>query len=213
MHRYAQTVWGAHAAAADKALTVQSGEADKDAVIVQKAMLDAAGVAALFGSPYGFIVAGGLALGAAAIQLVRLISQGKMRQDQVVAYAKRMGVPDAAEVPAFTVRVMRMSPKERLTVGDNLQKQLQHAHGQAADKIKSRLTVLGAAHVLDMAQKRGKAPASVPAPIIAAQMGDTPTVADPTLASVGADNPPWALYAGVTAAAAGGLYLLYKMTR
>jgi len=112
----------------------------------------------------GWIVAGGLAAAAATIQLVQVLKQGKMRRSKVVQLAQQLGVPDAAEVPAWLTHVSKLSSEQRNRLGDKLAKLLKKKHlkDQHKKKIEAKLRILAAIELESRAAKLKAAAAGGP---------------------------------------------------
>jgi hypothetical protein len=120
----------------------------------------------------GWIAAGAIVAGVGAFAIVRAVRKGKAKKADIVKLATEQGIPDAAEVPAFTVRAVKLSPDKREKVAAKLQKQLEKLQGKKsrkgrdkrAQKIQSRLNILAAAEQLASAESMGmEAPADLTA--------------------------------------------------
>lgn len=129
----------------------------------------------------GWIAAGGLAAAAGTVGLVKAIRAGKMRKREAVAQAKAMGIPDAADVPAFTAKALRLAqknPSKLVRLGKRLEKKLGRKGFLRGKKkrahMESRLRIVGAVLALRMAEKRGRAEPAAPLEVMEQAQEVTP---------------------------------------
>ena len=127
-------------------------------------------------------VAGWVALGvvgatAATIGIVKAVRKGKMRLAELVKIAEQSGIPDAAELPKFTVRAVKASPEKRAALAQKFEKAITKLEAKAGKKKRqrrvdalskkidlmiSRLAILAVAENLAVAEQMGKeAPADL----------------------------------------------------
>lgn len=172
-------VWDALQAAGSALVSQKGLKAAGDALRdgagdIMKGLLAAAGVAAA--EPVvGWAVAGGLAAGAGTVALVRGIRRGRLTRERVVHLARQLGIPDAEEVPAFTVRAVKMNDAHRIEVGRKLAAAYKGASGHHQARIGAKLRILAAAHLIERAARRqgtlrgvspgGDSPGHSPAPV------------------------------------------------
>lgn len=118
-------------------------------------LLTAAGVSSAV-PVAGWVVGGGLAVAAGAIALVKWVRKGKVSEKKVVAIAKKLGYPDAAKVPKFTVRVLKMGDDQRERLGHRLAARAQSSKLTAKRRqlVSSRLRILAAADLIEKAARR-----------------------------------------------------------
>ena len=75
----------------------------------------------------GWVAAAGLGAGAGIITLVGALRGGGMRKQEAAALAAQLGIPDAANVPGFTVRALRLAeqnPQKLYKLGQRYERQL-----------------------------------------------------------------------------------------
>lgn len=74
-------------------------------------LLSAAGVlAAAPAPPVTTLIAGGIALAAGVVALVKVVRAGKARKKEAIAMAQQMGIPDAEQLPGFIVKAINNGP-------------------------------------------------------------------------------------------------------
>lgn len=147
----------------------------------------------------GWITAGATAAVAGTIALVMALRRGKMRKQQAVEQARALGIPDAEEVPAFTVQALGNGPAWRGRQAGKLiqrvQRQVQK-HGPSAlqkksnQKDLSRIKVLATLDLLDRAEARGTPvePPAAPVPVLAQEYGSRPASVEGYLGADGAER-------------------------
>lgn len=125
---------------------------------VVASLLSAAGVSSAV--PYaGWIVGGALATAAGSIALVNAVRTGNARKAQAIELAASMGIPDAARVPGFIVKMLAIPSRERIARGRKLARRLKSARGDRRRKrLSAQLAVLSAVELFDRAQRRGTVP-------------------------------------------------------
>lgn len=234
---------GTYGKASDPAKLTAEQLAQREAAAhaVSGSMMTAAGVAVMQPPPYGWIVAAGLAVTAGTIELVTKILHGQWNKKQIVAAAQQAGIPDAAEVPGFTARALKMSPAKLAKTADAIRKKLGKEHPHRAGKTaagiltmglstighkkhaskeqaknEAKLKILGAVDIIKSAIAQGKM--APPDPAAAAVVEDiaATTPVDPVIAEAGTDPGlssviPWVV-AGLSAVALLGL-IAFAVTR
>lgn len=170
-------------------------------------LLTAAGVSASSLPVIGWIAGGVMALTAGSIATVRLVRAKRARNDEMVKLAQQMGLPNAAEAPAFTAKAMNMPDHEIVKLMNEYARRIRSmqkdkglvqavrtvgrwfAPGRAASEtkeianLKSRLGLLGAIHFLHQAEKRGKEP-----PMAAGRVQVPDVSLSPASRTFGVDN-------------------------
>lgn len=135
--------------------------------------------------------------------LVAAIKRGQVNRQQAIALAEKLGIPDAAEVPGFVARVMKMSP-------DKIAKVRARLAGKSSKKSKSKLAVLDNVSKLKSAMRSGKEPMAD----YSARVDNG--MPDPDLQAAGVDTAPailpWAI-GGAAAVAAVVLAVLAMRKR
>lgn len=100
-----------HTAQDARNIALKTGGVAVSAASTTAALAAAAGFATV--PVAGWVVAAGIVVTTAVIQLVTAIRQGNMRKAEAVRKAKELGLPDAALVPAFTVKALESTPEWR----------------------------------------------------------------------------------------------------
>jgi len=130
--------------------------------------LFAAAGASTAGGPVGWVVAGGLALAGATLQLISLIKQRNLREAQAIQVAQQLGLPGAAAVPGWIFEALAMGPNQRHIEGLKLEKKLGKGGSLFNPEwdIRTKLTILGLLDLMDMAARRAELglPAVPPSP-------------------------------------------------
>jgi hypothetical protein len=123
----------------------------------------------------GWIVAGGLALAAGTIAFVSAMRKGRMSRRDAIAKAQALGLPEAASVPGFTVKLMNATSDQRVKLAFKVESQLKRKQKagikgpgtwfRKEDRLDAKLALIGAVEAYDMAQKRGAVPTAAPPPV------------------------------------------------
>lgn len=169
------------ASAAASLAAISAGTATGASAVVGS-LMSAAGVSAVAAPPWSWVVAGGLALAAGTIQLVSALRRGKLRKADAVAEAQRLGIPDAATVPAFVVRCLedyQTDPRRLYWTGYRVQSQLDRkkrgvlgfAWLRSRYKLEAKLRIIGALIALEKASARKQEPPAAPAATLQAEYG------------------------------------------
>jgi len=121
-------------------------------------LLSAAGVSSAAG-PVGWVVAGGLALAGAVLELISIIKNRNLREAQAVQIAQELGLPGAASVPAWIFEALAMGKYQRQREAEKLQSKLARGGtlGNPVWDIQTKLSVLGILDLMDMATARMEA--------------------------------------------------------
>lgn len=135
----------------------------------------------------GWIVAAGIAVTVGVIQLVSAIRQGNVRKADAIRKARELGLPDAALVPAFTVKALESTSEWREREARKLLKRRGRrklVRGAWRDrKLDTKLALIAAVAKVDAAAAAMQMPAAAPSPDI--QPADLPT----------SSSSPWPLVA------------------
>jgi hypothetical protein len=172
-----------------KATDAQTASREAAAKTASKFAYASAKTVALMAPPWSLVVAaGGVATGA-TIDLVRAVFHGRRNRKQVVAMAAAAGFPQAAEVPAFTARALRMKPDKLTRTADKLVRKIGKGHNRKG-KNETRLQILHAVAQIKNAAAVGAEPVPSPAAEAAAQaeMDPSALVSDPVLTDLGEDT-------------------------
>lgn len=174
-----------HTAQDARNIALKTGGVAISAASTTAALATAAGFATV--PVAGWIVAAGIVVTTAVIQLVVAIRQGNVRKAEAVRKARELGLPDAALVPAFTVKVLESTPEWReRTVRKLLKRRGRRKliRGAWRDrKLDTKLALIAAVAKVDAAASAMQMPAASPAPDI--QPADLPT----------SSSSPWPLVA------------------
>ncbi|MCH9834766.1 hypothetical protein K0U83_03855 [bacterium] len=107
----------------------------------------------------GWVVAGGLALASGIISLVQMFKQRRIRESQAIQIAQQLGIPEAASVPGWIFEALKMTPSRRTLEARRIEKQLSRG-GTLRNPVwrsKTKLAILGAIELVEMADKRSRA--------------------------------------------------------
>jgi len=121
-------------------------------------MMAAAGAAST-APVVGWVVAGGLALASGIISLVQMFKKRRIREEQAVQIAQQLGIPEAASVPGWIFDALKMTPSRRVLEARRIEKQLSRG-GTLRNPVwraKTKLVILGAIELVEMADRRAQA--------------------------------------------------------
>lgn len=168
--------------------------------------------------PYGWIVAGGLALAAGTIATVDAVRTAKLKRADIVDQAKKLGIPNADAFPSFVARAMNMLYVD----GDvSKYKDLMAKYGDKADKDKSKgktgtndqgkAAILATVWAFHVAEQRGTVSPPAPPETVAIEYDDGATP-DSDL-EPGIDAGTVVLYVAGAVAALAALAVVVKLAR
>lgn len=193
-------------ALAGEAQAAQAAVPDKDGKALAGSLVGMAPMALALPPPASFIVAGSLVGIGAAIGIVVAVRAGKRKRDDIVRIATAAGIPDAAEVPAFTARAVKLSHSKLAQLAQKYAEKIDKLEvkgkrflgikvgsgDKAIHKYQSRLKIIAAADLLQQAIAMGRVPPPPMAPNLEAHYGK-----DTSIDSILGDLPPWAPWAVV----------------
>jgi hypothetical protein len=128
------------------------------------ALLSAAGASAAV--PFaGWIAAGAAATAAGVIALVGSLKRGRIRRQEAVDLAKRLGFEDAAAIPRFVVRAFQLPASRLDRIGARLERKIRRERsGRTRWRKRLKLQLIGTIRAFQEVERRASPSAALVAP-------------------------------------------------